>query len=70
MINTLLDACEKQHKGIPFGPNDIKGSIAALITRGLIINKEVSMNQNHETLWQVTNEAIEMLRTMGIKISC
>ena len=70
MIDTLLAACEKQHKGISFGPTDIKGSFNALVNRGLIIRKEVSMHQHTELLWQVTGEAISMLRTLGIIVAC
>ena len=70
MINTLLDACEKQNAGASFGPADIKGSFAVLITRGLIVREKVTVNEHLESGWQVTGEAVEMLRTMGIKISC
>ncbi len=68
MINTLLDACEKQKEGTRFGPTDIKGSLAVLITRGLIVRKVVTINEHTESLWQVTSEAIEMMSAMRIKL--
>ena len=68
MIFTLLAACAKQKKHIPFGPGDTKGSFIPLITRGLIIRKEVTTNHHTELLWQVTPEAITLLRDMGIDV--
>ncbi len=68
MLNALLDACEKQKEGIHFGPTNIKGSLGNLITRGLIVRKEVIINKHTESLWQVTSEAIEMMSAMGIKL--
>ncbi len=70
MIIALKKACERQHKGIAFGPNDIKGSFTALITRGLIIRKEILINNHIELAWQVSAQAIQMLRLKGIKILC
>lgn len=70
MINTLLDACEKQKKGIHFGPTDIKGSLGVLISRGLIVRKEVTINKHTKSLWQVSTEAIEMLKGNGISVTC
>ena len=70
MLNTLLDACEKQKEGIHFGPIDIKGSLAVLIGRGLIVRKEVAVNKHTESLWQVSAEAIEMLKVSGINVTC
>ncbi len=70
MINTLLDACEKQKKGIHFGPADIKGSLAVLIARGLIVRKEVTKNKHTESLWQLSPEANEMLKVRGIRDTC
>jgi hypothetical protein len=70
MIVALLAACPKQKEGIHFGPGDIKGSFTSLITRGLIIRKEVTTNYITESLWQVTTEAIAILNIMGIKVSC
>ncbi|HEV8083194.1 MAG TPA: hypothetical protein VGP55_08345 [Chitinophagaceae bacterium] len=70
MINTLLDACEKQKEGIRFGPTDIKGSLGVLITRGLIVRREVAINKHIESLWQVSPEAIEMLKVNGISVTC
>ena len=70
MIVALLAACEKQKKGIPFGPGDIRGSFTSLITRGLIIRKEVTVHEHTESLWQVTTEAIAMLMNRGIEAPC
>ncbi len=70
MVVTLIEACAKQNAGIPFGPGDIKGSFASLITRGLIIKKLATIKNNNESTWQVTAEAIEMLTSMGIEVSC
>jgi hypothetical protein len=70
MVQTLMAACKKQNQGIHFGPSDIKGSFIALVTRGLIIRKQITKNDQSELLWQVTNEAIQLLKNMGIKISC
>jgi hypothetical protein len=69
MIVTLLAACAKQTGNIPFGPGDIKGSFTSLVTRGLIIRKEVTVNYITESLWQVTTEAIAILNIMGLKVS-
>jgi hypothetical protein len=70
MISALLKACAKQKEGIPFGPGDMKGSFTSLITRGLIIRKDVIVPEHTESLWQVTTEAIKLLNTKGIKIPC
>jgi hypothetical protein len=70
MIDTLLAACEKQNENVPFGPADIKGSFSALVNRGLIIRKEAYRHQHKELLWQVTREAISMLRILGIIVAC
>jgi hypothetical protein len=66
MVVALVDACVKQKHGIPFGPMDIKGgSIGSLITRGLIVHENV-VEKNTQSFWHVTNEAIEILKSMGI----
>jgi len=70
MVQTLLAACKKQHKDIPYGPADIKGSFIALVTRGLIIRKQITKNDRSELSWQVTSEAIQLLKNMGFEISC
>jgi hypothetical protein len=69
MIDTLLAACEKQNENIPFGPADIKGSFSALVNRGLIIRKKVSLHHT-ELVWQVTREALSMLKMLGIIVPC
>lgn len=68
MVVTLLAACAKQKRHIPFGPGDTKGSFIPLITRGLIIRKAVTTNDHTELLWQVTPEAITLLKDMGIDV--
>jgi hypothetical protein len=69
MIDALLRACKKQKEGTPFGPTDIKGSFTSLITRGLIVSKEITINE-HTASWQVTTEAIAMLKAKGIEVPC
>ncbi len=64
MIIALVEASAKQMLGIPFGPADIKGSFSFLIERGLIICEEVSLH-HPQSVWQVTPEAMNMLRNLG-----
>ncbi len=66
MIDTLLAACEKQKEKLPFGPADIKRSFVALVSRGLIIRREI----NKEYQWQVTKLAISMLKNLGVIVGC
>lgn len=40
MIYALLLALQKQERKIPFGPDNVKGSINTLIERGLIVRKK------------------------------
>jgi len=70
MIDTLLAACQKQKEKIPYGPADIKRSFMALINRGLIVRKPTVTNEDTGQLWQVTAEAISMLRVKGIDVTC
>ena len=70
MIETLLAACKKQHEKISFGPTDIKRSFAALISRGLIIREEVNIHENKGMQWQVTKQAISMLKSLGVIVAC
>jgi hypothetical protein len=70
MVTSLLAACAKQREGIEYGPKDIKGSFTALITRGLIIRKQGIVNMQISSIWQVTTEAIDQLKGMGIKVDC
>ncbi len=70
MIVALKEACDKQHKGVRFGPNDIKGSVSALIERGLIVSKNKIINQASVAVWQVTPEAIALLKMNDIKVVC
>lgn len=70
MIKTLLAACEKQNKSISFGPQDIKGSAMTLINRGLIASHIINRKGKSQETWYVTQQAINMLLEMGIKVSC
>ena len=70
MIQTLKAACVKQSKGILFGPQDIKGSVIALITRGLIANHTVERHGKKRQAWYVTPQAIRMLADVDIKLLC
>jgi hypothetical protein len=70
MIVALIEACEKQSKGLLFGPNSIHGSFTALIKRGLMVTKQVTLDNQKEATWQVTAEAIQMLRALGINLPC
>jgi hypothetical protein len=67
MVVALVEACIKQNDGIPFGPADIKGS-SSLISRGLVVWKPVNLQNVPEGLWQVTPEAVDILRKMGVDI--
>ena len=42
----------------------------ALINRGLIVRRYADTNEDTEQLWQVTAEAISMLRVKGINVIC
>ena len=66
MIGSLLAAFEKQKEEIPFGPNNIKGSLTTLIARGLIVRKKIDLMGLMESQWQVTEEAIELLKNLGL----
>ncbi len=69
MIVALIEATIKQYQGIPFGPADIKGgSFAPLIKRDLIVHKEVKTKSHTQSAWQVTPEAIAILKNMGVDI--
>ena len=69
MIVALVEATVKQNRGMPFGPADIKGaSFAPLIKKGLVVHKNVTMLNNTESEWQVTPEAINLLKAMGVDV--
>ena len=70
MIGKLLAAYSKEIVGLFFGPKDIKGSLTSLIARGLIIRIEITDKGQIESIWHVTNEAIEMLKNLGIEVPC
>lgn len=69
MIQTLRVACDKQSKGVFFGPQDVKGSIT-LINRGLIASHTVVRRGKSREAWYVTPLAIAMLAEADIKILC
>jgi hypothetical protein len=50
MIVMLIDACEKQKRGLLFDLNNIKVRFTAVIKRGLIIPKEISINATLESI--------------------
>ena len=68
MISALLNAYKRQIKGIPFGQADIDGPFSALAGRGLIKYKNNRENDKVAPTWTVTEEAIEMLNSQGIKL--
>ena len=69
MIATLVQACNKQKAKIPFGPDDLKGACMALINRGLIIRKKIGVNDGYNNdQWQVSDEAISLLNSIGIEV--
>jgi len=69
MIQTLKLACHKQYMGVTFGPADIKGSVITLINRGLIASYTVHQKGDYQLTWYVTQQAINMLEDVGVKIS-
>jgi hypothetical protein len=69
MIRTLKIACDKQCKGVLFGPQDIKGSVTTLINRGLIACHSTVDKNGYQFTWYVTQQAINMLEEVGVKIS-
>lgn len=69
MIAALLSACAKQKEGLGFGPSDIKGSLVSLINRGLITRKKVPLHDENVS-WEVTPEAVAMLKAIGIETAC
>lgn len=68
MIAALVEATISQSRKIPFGPQDIKGSFTSLIQRGLVVRKQVTLDDKTEVLWQVTPEAIAILYNMGVDL--
>lgn len=68
MIKTLKQALEKQRKGIAFGPDDINGSLMPLVKRGLIQQRVQDGKNNPSPTWFVTDECIQILKDLGIKI--
>ena len=68
MVTTLLAAYKKQKAAIPFGHSDIRGSFIALIKRDLIVRKKTFIDGSFQDNWQVTNEAINLLKNSGIAV--
>jgi hypothetical protein len=70
MIAKLIAAYALEKQGLFFGPKDIKGSLTSLINRGLIIRIEILVNDKRQSIWHVSYEAIEMLKTLGLDAVC
>ena len=70
MIVALIEACDKQSRGLIFTPKNITGSFTSLVRRGLIAIKENITNGEPKTKWQVTSEAVEMLKAIGLDVPC
>ena len=70
MIAKLIAAYTLEKQGLFFGPTDIKGSLTSLINRGLIVRIEIPVNDKTESIWHVSYEAIEMLKTLGLDAVC
>lgn len=70
MIRSLQLACSKQRHREAFGPSDIKGSFTSLIRRGLLKVRKGSFSATRRESWYVTDEAITMLKAVGIKVPC
>jgi hypothetical protein len=69
MIVTLIEAYTRQSRGIPFGPVDIRGgSFTGLIERELVAYKSLTIRNDTQSLWQVTQKGIDILRMMGIDV--
>jgi hypothetical protein len=68
MIATLLNACIKQHEGIPFGQADIDGPFSVLVARGLLRHKNHNIVHHTPATWVVTDKAFEMLQSQGIRV--
>lgn len=68
MIVALVEAYLKQKQNVPFGPADIKGSFNSLFNRNLIVREPVMVQGNTETWWQVTPEAINILKNLGVDL--
>lgn len=64
MIEALTEAIDKQKHNIPFGPNNIKGSLITLIARGLIVREKKTINEHTVFQWHVTDEAIALLDSL------
>ena len=62
MIKAIIVALDKQAKGIPFGPVDMKRPFTALIKRGLVQFEKVTIDNISQDMWRVTPEAIQMVK--------
>ncbi len=69
MIVSLIEACVRQKRGIPFGPADIKGgSFGSLIARGFVSFEEVNQKNHTQWLWQVSPQGFGILRQLGVDL--
>ena len=67
MISSLQLMCTEQKDHIPLNFKDGNGSFTALVTRGLI-SKDTIGNGRKDTIRVVTEEAIGMLKRLGITV--
>ncbi len=69
MIVSLIEACVRQKRGIPFGPADIKGgSFGSLIARGFVSVEDVTLRHHTQPLWQVSPQGFGILRQLGVNL--
>lgn len=70
MISKLIAAYALEKQGLFFGPKDIKGSLTSLINRGLIVRIKIPVKDKTQSIWHVSYEAIEILKTLGLDAVC
>ena len=70
MVIALVEAIALQQQGIPFGPADIRGgSIGPLISRGIVVHGNITVDKNMQSSWHVTAEGYAILRSMGVTMN-
>jgi hypothetical protein len=70
MIKTLRDACKMQSNNVPFGQANLNGSFTALLKRGCIDVKTITLNGNKEITWYITRRGIKALHKLGFDEPC
>jgi hypothetical protein len=70
MLASLMLAYARQKKNIPINEDSINGSFSALIARGFVSLEQVTTMGYTESVWQVSNEAIDLLKDYGYNIEC